>query len=139
MLLYNLHDHTFKDSLNKEIIITTIEFIVSSKCFNCPLFSSWPISLYDASSFSFCFLSIFTLLLFICFLLYFHNLNRGVVSSLAWIQVYVCEIYVSCFYISVRYHCKTQLSISQPKFNYLNNWTRLLINCFVGKCFQSNR
>ena len=38
----------FKDSLNKEIIYTTIGFKQLTERFNCPLFSSLPFSLSDA-------------------------------------------------------------------------------------------
>ena len=74
-------------SLNKEIINAAIGFIMPTKCFNCPLFSSWPklISLWDSLLSSFHFGSILTFLfiIIICFSLSFDILNRGVVSSLA--------------------------------------------------------
>ena len=72
-------------SLNKEIINAAIGFIMPTKCFNCPLFSSWPISLWGSLMSSFHFGSILTFLfiIIIWFSLSFDILNRGVVSSLA--------------------------------------------------------
>ena len=53
----------FWNLLNKEIVSATISFSLSTECFSCPLFSSWPISHRGVSitSISFYFHSFFFL------------------------------------------------------------------------------